>query len=135
MTGPFSNLAIPASGITTYKTWIDALSDNVANLNTVRRTDEAAFQERFIIAQAKTDSNGNGAGVEVEAAAFGDPNGRMVYEPSHPLADANGNVRYPDVDLTEQMTRLMVAQRSYQLNVSVFERARDAYARALEIGR
>jgi flagellar basal-body rod protein FlgC len=135
MSGPFSTLAIPASGIATYKTWIDALADNVSNVSTVRGTGEAAFQERFILAQAKTDASGNGAGVEVEAAAFGDPNGRLVYEPSHPLADANGNVRYPDMDMTEQMTRLMVAQRSYQLNVSVFQSARDAYAKALEIGR
>ena len=135
MSGPFSSLAIPASGMTTYKTWIDALADNVANVNTVRKTNESAFQERFIIAKAKQYGAGPGTGVEVAQAAFGDPTGRLVYEPSHPLADKDGFVRYPDMNLSDQMTNLMIAQRSYQLNVSVFERAREAYAKALEIGK
>jgi flagellar basal-body rod protein FlgC len=135
MSGPFSSLAIPASGMTTFKTWIDALADNVSNVNTVRKTSEAAFQERFIIAQSKESADGVGGGVEVAQAAFGDPTGRLVYEPTHPLADENGFVRYPDMNLSDQMTNLMVAQRSYQLNVSVFERARDAYSKALEIGK
>ena len=52
MSGPFGSLSVPASGMSTYKTWIDALSDNVANVNTVRSTSEAAFQERFVVAEA-----------------------------------------------------------------------------------
>ena len=73
-------------------------------------------------------------GVVVEAPRFGDPAGRLQYDPNHPLADENGFVRAPDMDLTDQMTSLIIAQRAYQANVTVFERARDAYIRALEIG-
>lgn len=135
MSGPFDSLSIAASGMTTFKTWIDALADNVSNANTVKRTNEAAFQERFIVAKAKDYGAGPGRGVEVAQAAFGDPQGRLVYEPSNPLADAQGMVRYPDMDLSDQMTHLLVAQRAYQLNVSAFERARDAYLKALEIGK
>ena len=58
--------------------------------------------------------------------------GRLVYDPNHPLADDNGFVRAPDMDLTDQMTSLIIAQRAYPANVTVFERARDAYLRALE---
>ena len=59
----------------------------------------------------------------------------MVYQPDHPYADENGMVRMPDMDLSTQMTNLIIAQRAYQANVTVFERARDSYQRALEIGR
>jgi flagellar basal-body rod protein FlgC len=136
VSGPFSGLGIAASGMTTYKSWIDAISDNVANIDTARSTSEAAFQERFMVAKSLDDpSGGPGNGVAVDHAAFGDPTGRLVYEPSNPLADSKGMVRYPDIDLSEQMTNLMEAQRAYQLNASVFERARDAYSKALEIGK
>ncbi len=49
--------------------------------------------------------------------------------------DEDGLVRTPDIELSDEMSHLIVAQRSYQANVSVFERARDAYQRTLDIGR
>jgi flagellar basal-body rod protein FlgC len=73
--------------------------------------------------------------VKVAGIAYGDPAGRVAYEPNNPLAGPDGYVRYPDMDLSDQMSNLMVAQRAYQLNVSVLERARDAYQQALQIGK
>jgi flagellar basal-body rod protein FlgC len=131
----FSGLGIAASGMTVYKTWIDALADNVANIDNVTSTSSPAFQERFVVAQAKQYGDMPGTGAEVAGVEFGDSEGRLVYQPDHPLADANGYVRYPDIDLSTQMSSLLIAQRGYQMNVSVFERARDAYQRILEIGR
>ena len=51
------------------------------------------------------------------------------------MADEDGMVLGPDMDLSDQMTHMLAAQRAYQANVSAFERARDAYSRALEIGK
>ena len=51
------------------------------------------------------------------------------------MADAQGMVRLPDVDLSEQMTQLIMAQRGYQANLSVVQRATDAYNAALQIGK
>ena len=135
MSGPFDQLSIPASGMSTYKTWIDAISDNVANINTARGANEAAFQERYVVAQSKDYGSAVGTGVEVAQVRFGDPKGRLVYEPSNPLASAEGYVRYPDIDLGDQMSHLLVAQRAYQLNINVFQQAKDAYQKALEIGK
>jgi flagellar basal-body rod protein FlgC len=135
MSGPFDGLYVPASGMTVYKTWMDALADNVANVSTVTSTTAPAFQERFVIAQANEYGTYPGTGVHVAGVSFGDPNGRLVYNPSHPLADAQGMVRMPDMNLSDQMTSLIIAQRAYQLNVAVFERARDSYQKSLEIGK
>ena len=132
----FSSLQVSASGMDVYKTWIDAISDNVANVNTITSTDEPAFRERLVFAESVGGEAGTvGDGARVSAIRLGDAEGRLRYEPDHPLADENGYVRTPDMDLETQMTSLMVAQRSYQANVTVFDRARDAYQRALEIGR
>jgi flagellar basal-body rod protein FlgC len=43
-------------------------------------------------------------------------------------------VRYPDMDMGDQLTQLMVAQRGYQANLQVVDRARDSYLQALRIG-
>lgn len=150
MNTPFSSLGIPASGMRVYQTWIGAVSDNVANINTINPVGQPAFQERFVVAQssggggvggARTGGVGSsgsgdiGDGVYVAGAEFGDPAGRMVYNPDHPYADADGMVRMPDVDMSTQMTNLIVAQRAYSANVTVFQGARDTYLRALEIGK
>lgn len=132
----FDALHTSASGIRLHRTWIDAVSDNVANINTVRSTDQAAFQARLVVAESVGYGQPDGpGGVRVAGVRFGDPDGRLVHQPDHPLADEQGMVRYPDVDLGDQMVQLMVAQRGYQANLSVVERARDAYQAALRIGR
>ncbi len=134
MSGPFHSLAISGSGMDVYQTWLDAIADNVANINTVTSTDEPAFQERFVIAKAK-ETGGRFAGARVDRLEFGDPEGQIVYDPTHVLADEEGFVRLPGVNLAHQMTHMLVAQRAYQANVSAFRTARDAYQRALQIGR
>lgn len=135
MSQVFSQLAIAQTGMGAYKLWIDAVADNVANINNVSPTDEAAFQERFVLVRATEDDTGAGTGVVVTGAAFGDPNGRLAYEPTHPLADENGMIRRPDIDLSDQMVFLQLAQRGYQANINVLQRAREAYESALTIGQ
>ncbi len=134
MSGPFHSLAISGSGMDVYQTWLDAIADNVANINTVTSIDEPAFQERFVIAKAK-ETGGRLEGARVDRLEFGDPEGQIVYDPTHVLADEEGFVRLPGVNLAHQMTHMLVAQRAYQANVSAFRTARDAYQRALQIGR
>jgi flagellar basal-body rod protein FlgC len=134
MSGPFHSLSIAGSGMDVYQTWIDAIADNVANVNNVTATNAPAFQERFVVAQAR-QSNGRPDGAVVARAEFGSALGRDIFDPQHPLADENGFVRIPDMDLTDQMTHMVIAQRAYQANVSAFRSAREAYQRVLEIGR
>ena len=135
----FPTFHTAASGLGLFRTWMDAVSDNMANLNTVRPTSEAAFQARFVVANAigtgQEALTGGAAGAQVTGISFGDANGRLMHDPTNPLADADGMVRYPDIDMGDQMTQLMIAQRGYQANLSVIDRAKDAYQQALSIGR
>lgn len=129
----FGTLATSSSGLHVYRTWLDAISDNIANINDVRPTSGEAFRERFVVA---TDAGAAlGAGARVAGIRLGSGVGRLVNEPTNPLADADGLVRYPDVDLGAQMTQLLMAQRGYQANLAVVDRVREAYAQALTIGR
>ena len=129
----FGALEVAGSGMRATRKWLDAVSDNIANINNVSRTSENAFQARMIVAQA--ESYGSAGGVRVTGAAFGDPAGRTIHQPDHPLADEQGYVRVPDIDLGDQMTQLMIAQRGYQANISVVKTAQEAYTKALQLGR
>jgi flagellar basal-body rod protein FlgC len=127
----FDAIGIASTGLTLHRKWLDAVSDNLANINTVKATSDTAFQARYVVAQ-----EGEGTtGVYVQGAAYGSAEGRLVYEPNHPLADAEGYVRYPDIDLASQMGQLIMAQRGYQANAAVVDRAKETYQAALQIGR
>jgi flagellar basal-body rod protein FlgC len=130
----FDTLGIAGSSLLVHRKWMDAVSDNMANINTVNPFDQDAFQERLIVAQAVDYGSGTG-GVRVARAEFGDPEGRVVYQPDHPLANEEGYVRYPDIDMGDQMVALLMAQRGYQANLAVVERATNAYQAALQLGK
>ena len=126
----FQSIGVAQSGVAVYRKWMDAISDNIANIHTVRGTNESAYQGAYVLAAPM-----EGGGAQVTGTALGSAEGRMVYEPSHPLADAQGYVRYPDIDMSSQMTQLIMAQRGYQANAAVVDRAKESYQAALQIGR
>jgi flagellar basal-body rod protein FlgC len=127
--GAFEMLRIANTSLGLHQTWLDALAHNIANVNTVRPSDQEAFRAQLVVAEARQDG-----GVRVREIALSSAEGRMTYQPDHPLADAQGMVRLPDIDLSDQMTQLILAQRGYQANLAVVDRARDAYMQALSLG-
>jgi len=125
------------SAITTNRIWMDAIADNLANVNTIKPFNQPAFQARYIQAQELPSNPGDpvgvGGGVEAASVQYGDPNGIIHSDPGNPLANAQGLVRSPDVDVAQNMTDLIIAQRGYQLNLAVIDRAHDSYQQAIEI--
>ncbi|MGN7192417.1 MULTISPECIES: flagellar basal body rod protein FlgC [unclassified Curtobacterium] len=127
----FDAIGIASTGLTVHRKWLDAVSDNIANANTVRSMDDSAFQARYVEVQEGAGTSG----AYVKGAAFGSAAGRVTYDPDNPLANAEGYVRMPDIDLGTQMADLIMAQRGYQANAAVVDRAKTAYEAALQIGK
>jgi flagellar basal-body rod protein FlgC len=127
----FNAIGVAGTGVTVYRKWLDAVSDNLSNMNDTSRTSENAFQARYVQARAAQDGNG----AEVAGIQLGSAEGVLAYEPDNPLADAEGYVRRPDIDMGSQMAQMIMAQRSYQANLSVVDRARDAYTAAINLGK
>ena len=127
----FDAIGIAGTGLTLHRKWLDAISDNLANINTVKPTSGPAFQARYVVAQEGAENTG----AYVQGIAYGAAAGRLVYEPANPLADKDGYVKYPDIDLASQMGQLIMAQRGYQANAAVVDRAKETYQAALQIGR
>jgi flagellar basal-body rod protein FlgC len=133
--GMFGAIDAASSGATVARTWLDTISDNVANLNTVRPAGEEPFRARILLARPVEGPDGSGAGVVATGVRVKEGEPMKVHDPGHPYADENGDVIRPHVDLAEEMTNLLLASRTYQANLAVIDRARDAYLSALEIGR
>lgn len=127
----FGAMDTASSGVRLGRTWIDATSDNVANINTVRPAGEEPFRARLVVARARQGNDG--VDVERITEKAGPPD--VAYDPENPLADEDGYVTRPKVDLTEEMTNIMMASRLYQANLSVMQQARDSYQQALRIGQ
>lgn len=129
--GMFDAIDTAGSGVTLGRTWLDAVSDNIANLETERPGGEEPFRARLVVAQARPGLAGvQVAGVELKG---GEP--QMVHDPDNPLADADGYVTRPQVDISEEMSHMIVSQRLYQANLSMMQQARETYQSALAIGK
>lgn len=128
--GAFDALSIAGSGLGAHQVWLDTLAYNLANANTVRPTSQTAFQAQMVMTQAQP-----GGGVDVTGIALSDPEGVVVNNPEHPLADADGNVRMPAMDMASQMSQLIMAQRGFQASSQVTKYAQETYTAALGIGR
>jgi flagellar basal-body rod protein FlgC len=128
--GAFDMLRIANTSLGFHQTWLDALANNIANINTATPTSQNAFQAQMVMARARPDG-----GVDVAGIALSDPQGRVVNDPENALADAEGNVRLPEVDLASEMSQLVMAQRGFQASVQVTKDAQDTYSSALQIGR
>ena len=142
----FSAFDVTASGLTAQRLRMDVISENVANANTTRTEDGTPYRRKIVTFQQKNpqqtfsqvlhnvSSGYSGSGVKV-SQIFEDTTTEMnmVYDPSHPDADENGYVSYPNVDTVQEMTDMIDASRSYEANVTAFEAAKAMASKGLEL--
>lgn len=143
----FSSFNVSASGMTAQRLRMDIIADNIANVETTRtaegtpyRRKLAVFQEkqvtsfRELLKKNKGDATARD-GVQV-AGIVEDPTPfKMIYNPGHPDADAEGYVAMPNVDIVSEMVDMISASRAYEANITVLNTSKNMAMRALEIGR
>ncbi len=132
----FAAMHIGATGADMAGRWMDALAHNVANVNTYTRVGDEPFRAKFLVVAeqgGRGDAAGRGVGLRDVVRAEGEA--PVIHDPGHPLADGNGLVQAPMVDMAGQMSDLIVANRHYQASLRVVTSAHDAYQAALRIGR
>lgn len=130
----FNTLDISGSALTSHKLMLDTVSNNLANINT-ESTKENAYKRQCVVFESFQDSLNSKLGVKATAIEKKDREPIAKYDPTHPYADEEGYVYTPDIELTEEMADLTVAQRGYAVNVQVMNYTREMYEKTLEIGR
>lgn len=133
----FSAMDVGRTGVGFSQFWLDTVAHNIANANTITGPDDDPVRARRVVARSlgAEPYAPAGSGVAVGGVRETDAEAPLVHDPTHPFADADGNVRHAAVDLTVEMHDLMVAARSYQVNLRTIESAREAYQSALRIGQ
>lgn len=139
----FRNFDINASALSAERLRMDIISNNIANANTTRTAEGGPYKRQVpVFAQImETVANGGGppvtrpAGVKVTEIRSLDNPPRLVYDPSHPDANADGYVAYPDINIVNEMVNLITASRSYEANVTSFNAAKDMFRASLELGK
>ncbi len=142
----FSGMNINASGMTAQRLRTDVISENIANANTTRTKNGGAYVRKNVVLAEKTASNqtfgavlnqtisGIGNGVKVTAITNDtDTDMNLVYDPSHPDADENGYVTYPNVNVVTEMTDLIDASRSYEANATAFDASKTLASSGLAL--
>jgi flagellar basal-body rod protein FlgC len=131
----FDTLRIAESGLTAQRFRMDTAAANLANQGSTRTPAGGPYQPTAPVFSAIPMPPDGAAGVAVTGVAEigGDP--IRVYDPSHPDADTQGFVSYPDVDVAATMVDLMGAARSYSMNATVTSAAKQTALDAIEIGR
>ncbi|MCR5055284.1 MAG: flagellar basal body rod protein FlgC [Lachnospiraceae bacterium] len=132
--GLFQGFDIAASGMTAQRFRMDTIAENIANINTTRTEDGTPYRRKIVRFTEKTKHpsfaevmnrydhvtfNGNGVKVDRIYEDY-EEDFVMTYDPSHPDADENGYVRYPNVNTVTEMTNLIDSSRSYEANVTAF---------------
>ena len=146
--GLFTSFDINASGLTAERFRMDIISQNVANANTTRTSDGTPYRRKVVsFAEKETQTpfsrvldsardNYSGKGVKVSTVAEDTwTDMKMVYDPSHPDADDNGYVLYPNVNIVTEMTNVIDASRAYEANVTAFNASKNMQLKALDIGK
>ena len=139
----FRNFDISATALTAERLRMDLISNNIANANTTRTKEGGPYTRKVPVFMEVIDEalNSQGqmvarpAGVKVVRIKPDENRPRLVYDPSHPDANADGYVLYPDINPVVEMVNLISASRSYEANITAFNSAKDMYRAALEIGR
>ena len=142
-------LRIGSSGLTAQRLRLDLISNNIANAQTTRTEEGGPYQrqdvifmpegENAVLAQSGEARQGGlnilQGGVRVAQIITDTEAGPRVYDPTHPDADANGYVNYPNVDIVVEMTNMLSATRSYEANLSSIDAVKRMALKALEIGK
>jgi flagellar basal-body rod protein FlgC len=133
-------LDVSASGLTAARIRLETVSANLANAKTTRTPGGGPYQRIVpIFESTEVDPFGDALERVVSGVSVADlrqiPGGTAVYEPTHPDANAQGYVMYPDIDPLHEMVDLMLTSRAYEANAKVADTTYELMQRALEIGR
>ena len=149
--GLFQPFDIAASGMTAQRFRMDVIAENIANVSTTRTENGGPYRRKIVTFEEKQLKSGvasfrnilkdstaayNGNGVKVtKVSEDTETDFIMEYDPSHPDADENGYVSYPNVNTVTEMTNLIDASRSYEANTTAFQAIKNMATRGISIGQ
>jgi flagellar basal-body rod protein FlgC len=138
--GMFPGMDVSAGALSVERLRLNVIADNIANAESTRGANGGPYRRKQVIVAEKAaagfpapGADDIGSGVQA-AGIIEDPEPpRMMYDPSHPDANAQGYVRMPNVDVPTEIVDMMAATRAYEANATAFQAQRRSQERSLEL--
>jgi len=134
----FNVFGISGSALQAQTLRLNTISSNMANANSVSSSTGETFRARHPVFAPMVNSFDNdkkAVGVRVLGVVESNKPLRTEYSPNHPMADENGYIHLPNVNMVEEMADMISASRSYQSNVEVMTTAKKMLMRTLQLGQ
>ena len=134
----FSIFDIAGSAMSAQSLRLNTTASNLANADSASSSTGATYRARHPVFAAVFDgarAQGSAVGVQVRGIVESQAPLRSQYAPDHPLADAQGYLHLPNVNVVEEMANMISASRSYQSNVEVINTSKQMMLRTLSLGQ
>ncbi|MEM7375901.1 MAG: flagellar basal body rod protein FlgC [Pseudomonadota bacterium] len=132
----FKNFDVAGSAMSAQSARLNLTASNMANATTIAGSPDEAYRSRHPVFQSIYDEATNGSAVSVQMIGVVEDQRQPLaqYQPGHPLADEQGFVYAPNVNVVEEMVNMMSASRSFQSNVEIVNTTRQMLQRTLTMG-
>lgn len=114
---------------------LNTVASNIANADSTSGPDGQVYKSKQVVFQAVPGAAPGSTGVKVLQVVESQTPPRMVYDPKHPQANAEGYVAMPNVNVVEEMVNMISASRSYQTNVETMNAAKTMLLKTLTLGQ
>jgi flagellar basal-body rod protein FlgC len=135
----FNVFNITGSGMSAQSMRLNTTASNIANADSVSSSVDETYRARhpvFAAAMQKAAAGqDSGVGVQVLGVVESNKPLNVEYSPEHPMADKDGYIYKPNVNVIEEMTNMISASRSYQTNVQLAESAKNMLNKTLALGQ
>ena len=129
----FNIFNVSGSAMTAQSQRLNTVASNLANADSATSSTGEAYRAKKVIFEAAPVDAAQSTGVKVQKVVEDSSPLKMVYEPSHPMADAKGYVEMPNVNVVDEMVNMISASRSYQNNVEAMNTANKPFILELTI--
>ncbi len=135
----FNVFNVSGSGMSAQSMRLNTTASNIANADSVSSSVDETYRARHPVFAAEMQKAAagqeNSVGVQVLGIVESDKPLNIQYSPEHPMADKDGYIYKPNVNVIEEMTNMISASRSYQTNVQVAESAKNMLNKTLLLGQ
>ena len=131
----FNILDVAGSALTAQSQRLNTTASNLANADSATSSTGQPYRAKQVVFTAQPLPQDNAVGVRVTDVIQDQSPPRRVHDPRHPLADENGYVNMPNVNVIEEMVNMISASRSYQQNAELMNTAKTLLLKTLQIGQ
>jgi flagellar basal-body rod protein FlgC len=126
---------VAGSAMTAQSQRLNVVASNLANAESATGPDGKPYKAKQVVFSTEMMGGAENAGVKVTGVIEDNSPMKRVYEPGHPMADKEGYVTMPNVNVVEEMVNMISASRAYQNNVETLNAAKALLAKTLTIGQ